>query len=925
MQYLQKDFVGGMNVEYDPTKIGANEYPLLFNGRTRYNVVQPIKSPLQITEGIPSGTMQGLYGVGSVLVLFVDGLAYYCEFSTAPERDPTFNQIADFVMSSTVSQLYCAVVPASTTNYKRKLVDSTRISGAVNFTSIGAGSPQCAVVQDGENQPWLIFPDATARQSGGYDGWSQDNREYVPIGKHMVYVDGILYIAGYDNIASSTRKLNQIFRSVSGRPTDFMVNIDINGNKPTVAEADGGAPCVSNKVDMDDITMLGVVASGSGSILVSTLKNSYFMTPDVNNTIFGEPQFINQYLFPYGATNNFSVVDILGDQAIIGQVGIRSFNAVKQLQNEGNNAPFSAKVQRLFEGITQNVTCATNFDDYAMFSVNTIFGPGVLVYDTVRSAWVGLDRYRNVGTIKQFAQIKVEGVRRLFFITTDNELFEAFASDSIETARMYIGEWSNESPFVEQKPVNFSASVSEVETAGSFQVTAFVDRQEDIKFYKDLEASYAVTKPSSIPFPYQAEDSIKYLAFNLQNAKHGQRLGFLIEFDAQLKLNAVTVTSDESVRDISVQQQADERYNYDELQSRAKSVYKVAAISNLGPGGDNLVTDTTAIVGLNPVTLTAGTYYAFLGNNTSSFSYLDASGTLQSSSSNGWFTTNGWVGYISTSIAPTFEVYGRTVQEELLRLIDEEEPDLVVCLGNLIMADSTYLPGGDIPTAMQGWRDRGIFHFVMGNLELDTDSGAPSVQYWQNPNNGRYYKVTHDGIDMFFLSCDFNTNAMSISHINGVAYGPPIGDNSENGEQALWLKNELENSTARFKLVFIHLPPYSSSEELYPGYFTLRWPFKKWGATAVISGEGRHYERFDVNSFPFINTGAGGLGMYNGDSSIFWNKYTGKDFVTPTTSGSEVQYNAKWGYSLFEISRFGFRHTFKTIDGDLIDPHTFNV
>ena len=42
MQYLQKDFVGGMNVEYDPTKIGANEYPLLFNGRTRYNVVQPV-------------------------------------------------------------------------------------------------------------------------------------------------------------------------------------------------------------------------------------------------------------------------------------------------------------------------------------------------------------------------------------------------------------------------------------------------------------------------------------------------------------------------------------------------------------------------------------------------------------------------------------------------------------------------------------------------------------------------------------------------------------------------------------------------------------------------------------------------------------------------------------------------------------------
>jgi hypothetical protein len=204
----------------------------------------------------------------------------------------------------------------------------------------------------------------------------------------------------------------------------------------------------------------------------------------------------------------------------------------------------------------------------------------------------------------------------------------------------------------------------------------------------------------------------------------------------------------------------------------------------------------------------------------------------------------------------------------------------------------------------------------LGNLELDTDTGAPSVLYWENPNNGRYYKVSRNGIDFFVLSCDFTTPAMSISHLSGVALGPPIGDNSENGEQAQWLKNQLAASTARIKLVFIHLPPHSSATTVSPGYVTLRWPFKDWGASAVISGEGRHYERLDINAFPFINAGACGLGMFG---------YTDSSFIADPVSGSKVRYNDQNGILLIEIDKFNFRTSFRTKLGDIIDAHTFNT
>lgn len=81
--------------------------------------------------------------------------------------------------------------------------------------------------------------------------------------------------------------------------------------------------------------------------------------------------------------------------------------------------------------------------------------------------------------------------------------------------------------------------------------------------------------------------------------------------------------------------------------------------------------------------------------------------------------------------------------------------------------------------------------------------------------------------------------------------------------QAQWLKDALAASTAAWKVVVGHNPPYSSGE-VGPTK-AARWRFKDWGADIVIGGDEHSYERLVVDGFPYIVQGAGGAPL-----NSFW-------------------------------------------------------
>lgn len=557
-KYKQSSFIGGLNRQFDPTKIAENEYPLLFNGRVRNDNVETIQLPQELTYGLPEGdNFQGLYSAGFYLLAFIDGKCYYRYFGLGSSDGDSFIQLEGFQLASNVDRIYAELIPGSTVNFKRQLVTDGVPSSGVNLTNAITGSPDCVLVTDGINQPKVIFPDSTSRDTQTWVEWTNNDtgslREYVPIGTFPLYHNGILYLAGLD---ISSRRLNKIFRSVTGRPLDFMVVIDNDGNKLAL-EKDGNADIVSVRADYNTITSLNRISSinsqqystnGDVPFLVGTAYNSYLLTPLTDQLLFGEPKrFSNRFLFSTGPLNPFCVIDeISGDTLLIDSKGIISFNAALLAQSEGRNEPFSRRIHPLFNGITQTVACCTKLDNYIYFGVNTVYGPAIIIYDEITQRWVSIDVYPGVNLVKQFAVISTTTTKRLFFITTDNKLYEAYASSLIATCRIYCGEWTDKETGNHQRVQNIQTIFQNILIGGEIHVSLFTDAKKFKRNIQLVDANImASSVPLDLPFGRTDKDDSQHLNFGFQDSPVGYKHGALIEWNCKATLSGVEVSTSE--------------------------------------------------------------------------------------------------------------------------------------------------------------------------------------------------------------------------------------------------------------------------------------------------------------------------------------------------------------------------------------------
>lgn len=516
----QESFLGGLNQGVDGSLVSANEYSLLVNGRVRNSLVQAVNEPLNLTQ-VGWTKIQGVYSANSYLVVFADGFAYYKDFSNAS----VFVKIADFRLSETADYIYAVLVPSSTVNYQRRRAGgSNSVQDPILYSGFSSQTPQCLVVQDGVNQPWIIFPDGTARVSLNYNSWQPGTNEYVPIGKQMLHFGGILYIVDPSG--------SLIYRSVTGRPLDFMVIVDETGNKlPT--EAVGGASVVAHKVDYDAITNLSVLNAPDGSFFVSTAKTTYMVTPDYSELLFGEPYFNNTPVIDSGAINQFSVCDLLGDTAFIDFSGIRSFNSVGQYRFEGKNSPFSARISKLLLNKTQTQACAVSYDNYGLFYINTVFGYVFMVYDTILQQWVALDSFDALLNHRIFmlTELKFGSTRRLFCCSPTG-LFELYNQFNAKAdVGLYTAEYTTKDPSLVHKPNLLNLTFVGVENAGSAYVTLVQDGVKSERLRQPSSKLDTSNLGYVLPYGILSEDSSKTLRFNFANvSKAAWKTGILIQW-----------------------------------------------------------------------------------------------------------------------------------------------------------------------------------------------------------------------------------------------------------------------------------------------------------------------------------------------------------------------------------------------------------
>lgn len=462
-EYNQLSFTGGMNLLGDDTRLQPNQYRIGFNLTNREDQLDPVPVAVE-DKTFPIGTVQECVTFGKYLIAFVSGLAYFKLYT-----DNGWQNIAGFSLSPTAPRYWSIAIPVSTTNYVRYAA-TISVTNATGSNSAGviqtsqvaganSGNLPGLLVQDNINQPQFIFLGQngfpTVRTTQSFSQWSitytdgtntevatdssgnsLDLREYVPIGNTMALDNGVLYIASVDG--------NYIYRSVSGRSLDFVVNVTnvLVTVAPYTQLGGGDATTTSYSVGVGGISCLRQISSGG--IFVGAGNANFAVTQNKSPnapTLFGEYTFIRTFLFNANCITDRAIFDTLGDTRFVDLTGVRSFNAIEQTQNEGRNTPFTKTIQSAFtvkSGQTRsniiqsaNAVAGILFDNYELYGMLTSFGYALAKFDTINQCWSSFDLQVPVNTgVKILTKIELD-VQALFAVTTDNRFYQLYVGPNL--------------------------------------------------------------------------------------------------------------------------------------------------------------------------------------------------------------------------------------------------------------------------------------------------------------------------------------------------------------------------------------------------------------------------------------------------------------------------------------------------------------
>lgn len=176
------------------------------------------------------------------------------------------------------------------------------------------------------------------------------------------------------------------------------------------------------------------------------------------------------------------------------------------------------------------------------------------------------------------------------------------------------------------------------------------------------------------------------------------------------------------------------------------------------------------------------------------------------------------------------------------------------------------------------------FYPSLGNHDWTTGAKA----YFDFFGVYNYYDFVQGPVHFFILDSDRNE---------------PDGISADS-VQARWLKKRMTASTSPFQVVVFHHAPYSSGKHGSTNY--MRWPFKEWGADAVLTGHDHVYERLHVNGLPYFVNGIGGAEIYHFQD------------ILPQ---SQVRFNQDFGAMRVEATGAYMKFQMFTRAGILVDEH----
>lgn len=193
------------------------------------------------------------------------------------------------------------------------------------------------------------------------------------------------------------------------------------------------------------------------------------------------------------------------------------------------------------------------------------------------------------------------------------------------------------------------------------------------------------------------------------------------------------------------------------------------------------------------------------------------------------------------------------VQRQVAAQIRARSPDLALHVGDIVYpsgaredyAEGFFRPFGALIATIP------LFP-VLGNHDIKTDGGAPVDEAFDTPANNpehseRYYSFDYG--DVHFVGLDVVTDRITEP-------GSP---------EVQWLAEDLQASTAAWKVCFLHYPPWNDGK--HGDSERVQWHlgpiFEATGVDLVLAGHDHNYQRFNpIRGVTYIVTGGGGHSLY---------------------------------------------------------------
>ncbi|MBI2332247.1 MAG: metallophosphoesterase [Chloroflexi bacterium] len=245
--------------------------------------------------------------------------------------------------------------------------------------------------------------------------------------------------------------------------------------------------------------------------------------------------------------------------------------------------------------------------------------------------------------------------------------------------------------------------------------------------------------------------------------------------------------------------------------------------------------------------------------------------------------------------------YGKAGQPllDVSTLIKTWNPDFIVTVG-----DNNY-PDGAAFTIDDNIGQ--YFHEYIFKYKGKYGSGSPTRRFY--PSLGNHDWTT--GAKAYFDFFGYYNPVTYYDFIQGPVHffvldsdrNEPDGISSDSA-QGRWLRKTMPVSTSPFNVVVFHHAAYSSGRHGSTEY--MRWPFKEWGADAILTGHDHIYERLLVNGIPYFVNGVGGAEIYNFNN------------ILPE---SQVRFNQDFGAMRVEATSITMKFQMFTRAGVLVDEY----